>query len=161
MTTALIPGSFDPVTNGHVNIIERGTKMFDKVIVGVLHNSKKNPLFSLDEKQELLKSATAHLENVEITTFDGLLIDFAAEKGVSVLLKGLRSVTDFEYEGPMAVMNRRMNSSIETVFLHTDPDYASISSTLIKEVAKYDALPEGFVHAQVKAALKRKFGYES
>lgn len=160
MTTALIPGSFDPVTNGHVNIIARGTSMFDKVIVAVLHNSKKNPLFTLEEKKELLKEATSHLNNVEITSFDGLLIDFAAEKEASVLLKGLRSVTDFEYEGPMAVMNRKMNSGIETVFLHTDPDYASISSTLIKEVAKYDALPEGFVHEKVKLALKRKFGHK-
>ncbi|WP_147802424.1 pantetheine-phosphate adenylyltransferase [Alkalicoccus halolimnae] len=157
MTTAMVPGSFDPVTNGHVNIIERGTRMFDKVIVAVLHNSKKSPLFTLEEKVKLIKIATSHLERVEIEAFDGLLIDFAEEQGADVLLKGLRSVTDYDYEAPMAVMNRKMNNEIETVFLHTDPHYASISSTLVKEVSRYDSLPEGLVHEEVKDALRNKF----
>ncbi|SDN24495.1 pantetheine-phosphate adenylyltransferase [Alkalicoccus daliensis] len=157
MTTAMMPGSFDPVTNGHIDIMERGAGMFDKVIVAVLHNCRKKPLFTLEEKIHFLKEGTSHIENIEIASFDGLLIDFAIEKEASVLLKGLRSITDYDYEAPMAVMNKRIAADIETVFLHTNPEFASLSSSLVKEVAKFNALPAGLVPGLVEEALKDKF----
>lgn len=157
MKIALIPGSFDPVTNGHMDIIERGANIFDQIIVAVMHNSSKKPLFSLEEKLALLQKSTHHLENVKTTSFDGLLIDFARENNVSVLLKGLRSISDYDYEAPMAVMNQRIDSNIETVFLHTSPAYAAVSSTIVKEAAKYQALPQGLVPDAVEKALLTKF----
>lgn len=156
MTIAVFPGSFDPVTNGHIDVIERGARIFDKVIVAVLHNSSKNPLFTLDEKMHLLQKSTSHISNVETDSFQGLLVDFAREKQANVLLKGLRSVTDFDYEAPMSVMNKRIAFEIETIFLHTAPEYASVSSSIVKEAAKYDALPDGLVPEMVKRALNDK-----
>lgn len=157
MKIALIPGSFDPVTNGHIDIIERGTKIFDQLIVAVMHNSSKKPLFTLEEKIDLLQTSTAHLSNVKISSFDGLLVDYARKNNVSVLLKGLRSSSDYEYEAPMAVMNQRIDENIETVFLHTSPHYSSVSSSIVKEAAKYHALPEGLVPEEVEKALRLKF----
>ncbi|NJP36464.1 pantetheine-phosphate adenylyltransferase [Alkalicoccus luteus] len=156
MTTAIIPGSFDPVTNGHVDIIRRSSQMFDQVITAVMHNSSKKPLFSLDEKLELLRLSTEGIDNLEIKAFDGLLAEFARKEGATVLVKGLRSVTDYEYEIPMAVMNREINIELETVFLPTSPQYRALSSSIIKEVARFDAVPQGLVPAPVEKALKQK-----
>ncbi|MFC4735494.1 pantetheine-phosphate adenylyltransferase [Bacillus daqingensis] len=156
MTTAIIPGSFDPVTNGHVDIMQRSTQMFDRVITAVMHNSSKKPLFSLEEKLELLRISTEGIDNLEIKTFDGLLAEFARKEGATVLVKGLRSVTDYEYEIPMAVMNREINTELETIFLPTSPQYRVLSSSIIKEVARFEAVPNGFVPPAVAEALKQK-----
>ncbi|CAM3959522.1 pantetheine-phosphate adenylyltransferase [Alkalicoccus chagannorensis] len=157
MVKAVVPGSFDPITNGHIDIIERGSSLFDEVIVAVLHNSRKNPLFSLEEKQEMIWESVAHLSNVRSEVFDGLLADFAANQGASVLLKGLRSMTDFDYETPMAVMNNKMHNELETVFLYSKPEFAHISSSIVKETARFHSLPPGQVPDSVEKRLLQKF----
>lgn len=135
MKTVICPGSFDPVTKGHMDIIERASKLFDKVIVAVLNNSSKNPSFSIEERIGLLEETTGHLNNIEIATFDGLLVDFAKIKGASAVVKGLRAVTDFEYEFQMSMINKKLCPDIETIFLNTSQEYMYLSSSVVKQIA--------------------------
>ncbi len=134
---AIYPGSFDPITLGHLDIIERAAKMFDKLIVAVLVNRSKSPLFSEEERVKMIKMVTGHIENLEVLSFDGLSVDFAESMGAKVIVRGLRAVTDFEYELQMAQTNRAMRHDIDTIFLTTDLRYAYLSSSIVKEVASY------------------------
>lgn len=143
--TAVYPGSFDPVTNGHLDIIKRAAKTFDKVYVAILTNSAKNPKFSLDERIDWLKRATKEFTNVEIVSFSGLLVDFAKEIGANIIIKGLRAVSDFEYEFQMALTNRKLQPDIETMFLMTNGRYSYLSSSIVKEIANYGGNLEGLV----------------
>lgn len=156
-TIALYPGSFDPLTNGHLDIIERASHIFDHLIVGIGASQAKSTLFSLEERLGLLSSATKHLKHMEVAIIPGLLVDFAEQKGAQVILRGLRSETDFSYEFPMAMMNRRIGHNIETLFMATSDEYAYISSTLVKEVARLGKSVEAFVPQQVAQALQEKF----
>jgi pantetheine-phosphate adenylyltransferase, bacterial len=133
----IYPGSFDPITLGHLDIIERAASMFDKLIVAVLINRSKSPLFSADERVKMIQMVTAHIENVEVLSFDGLSVDFAEAMGAKVIVRGLRAVTDFEYELQMAQTNRAMRHDVDTIFLTTDLRYAYLSSSIVKEVASY------------------------
>lgn len=135
MKTVICPGSFDPVTKGHMDIIERASRLFDKVVVAVLNNSSKNPSFTIEERIGLLKETTTHLENIEIETFDGLLVDFAKIKGASAVVKGLRAVTDFEYEFQMSMINKKLCPEVETIFLNTSQEYMYLSSSVVKQIA--------------------------
>ena len=133
---ALYPGTFDPPTNGHVDLITRGSKLFDHLTVAVLVNPVKNPLFSVEERVEMLKEVTGSIENVSIATFNGLMVEFARQQGVSAVLRGIRAISDYEYEFQMALMNRRLNPAVNTVFLMTSFSNVFISSSLIKEVCR-------------------------
>ena len=155
--TAIYPGSFDPVTNGHIDIIERGLKLFDKVIVAVLHNPGKNSLFSVPERAELLRQSLHHFPNIEVDTFDGLLVDYAEQKGADAILRGMRAVSDFEYEFQLALMNRRLNREIQTVFLMTGLRWIFTSSSIIKEAASFGGNIEGMVPQPVLEKLKNRF----
>jgi len=137
MRVAIYPGSFDPITNGHLDIITRGSKVFDKLIVGVLVNIDKVGLFSIEERVELIKRVTSHLPNVEVVSFNGLLVDLARKYDAKVILKGLRAVTDFEYEFQMALTNQRLNKGLETVFLTTSSDNMFLSSSVVKDIARF------------------------
>lgn len=145
MKVGVYPGSFDPVTLGHLDIIERGAKVVDRLVVGVLVNSQKQPMFSMEQRLELLKTACAHLSNVEILPFSGLLVDFLKEQNASVVIRGLRAVTDFEYELQMAQANRALYPEMETIFLTTHVEYSYISSTVVKDVLKHGGSVEKFV----------------
>ncbi len=134
MTTAIYPGSFDPVTVGHLDIIKRAAKLFDRVIVAVLVNVEKKPWFTIEERTELLKKAAAGIDNVEVASFDGLLVDFAARQNASAIVKGLRAVSDFEYEFQMALTNRKLDNNIETVFLTSSAENTYLSSSIVKQV---------------------------
>jgi pantetheine-phosphate adenylyltransferase len=154
---AIYPGSFDPVTNGHIDIITRGLKLFDRIIVGILHNPSKSPLFTVSERMDMLRESLKHCSSVEIDTFDGLLVDYAAEKGAHAILRGMRAVSDFEYEFQLALMNRRLNRNIQTVFLMTGMRWIFTSSSIIKEAARFGGNINGMVPALVNAKLKEKF----
>ena len=156
--SAVYPGSFDPVTNGHLDVIERGSKLFDKVIVGVLHNSAKSPLFSVEERVNILKEATAHLNNVEIVAFSGLSVEFARKCGAKVIIRGLRAITDFEYELQMAQTNRVLAPDIDTMFLTTSLEFAYLSSTTVKEVATFGGDISKFVPEFVSREVYKKLG---
>ena len=149
--TALYPGSFDPVTNGHVDVAERAARLFDHVIVAVAQNNAKTPLFTVEERCAFLRQALVGFPNVRVTAFDGLLVDFARAQGASVIIKGLRALTDFEYEFQMALMNRRLAPDVETVFLMTDAEKAFLSSSLVKEVARLG----GDIHGLVPEFVER------
>ncbi|HEX9123000.1 MAG TPA: pantetheine-phosphate adenylyltransferase [Actinomycetota bacterium] len=155
--TALCPGTFDPVTNGHLDIIERAGQHFDTVVVAVLENPAKLPLFSVEERVSMLKEATSGLPNVEIDSFSGLLVEFARRRGSMVIVKGLRAVTDFEYEIQMAQMNQRL-AGVETFFMTTAPNWSYLSSSLVKEVAQYGGDVSGLVPAAVADRLAEKLG---
>lgn len=157
MNIAVCPGSFDPVTNGHLDIIQRGSKIFDRVIVSVLHNANKKPLFSIEERVALLKEVTKGLPNVQVESFQGLLIDYMKSKNARAIIKGLRAVSDFEYEMQMASINRLMEEEIETFFMMTNNQYSYLSSSIVKEIAKYKADVSAIVPPAVEEALKRKF----
>lgn len=156
MNKAVYPGSFDPVTNGHLDIIRRSAKVFDKVIVAVLNNPNKNPMFNLEERVELIKHATSDLENIEIHCFSGLLIDYVQEKKVDVIIKGLRAVSDFEYEFQMALMNKKLNKDVETLFMTTNSKFSYLSSSLVKEVFKFGGCIEGLVPDIVIEKMEKK-----
>ncbi|MBQ8638065.1 MAG: pantetheine-phosphate adenylyltransferase [Lachnospiraceae bacterium] len=156
MTRAIYPGSFDPVTRGHLDIIERAGRTMEHLTVAVLVNSVKNPLFTVEERVELLRRETAHLPNVEVTSFNGLLVDFARESGAKVIIRGLRAVTDFEYELQMAQTNRKIAPEVDTLFLTTSLEYAYLSSSIVKEVALYDGDISAFVTPEVEHAVKEK-----
>jgi len=157
-TKAIYPGTFDPITNGHIDIVERARKLFDEVIVGIAASPAKEPLLLLEERLALAKSALSHMTNVQIRGFSGLLIDYMSENGASVVLRGLRAVTDFEYEFQLAAMNRQLNSNIETVFLTPAENYTFVSATLVKEIAALGGDVSKFVHPDVLATLRHKFG---
>lgn len=158
MARALVPGSFDPVTNGHLDIIARAAKMFDTVLVATATNSTKTPLFTLPERLELLKEACAPWPNVSVDVLQGLLVEYAVDHGASVIVKGLRAVSDFEYELQMAMMNRRLNSAVETVFLMTEAEHSYLSSSIVKEIARLGGSVEGLVPSHVEARLRQKVG---
>ena len=154
---AIYPGSFDPVTNGHIDIIVRGLKIFDRIVVGILNNPEKNPLFSVQERKEMLEASLKSLANVEVDTFDGLLVDYALQRGAQAILRGMRAVSDFEYEFQMALMNRRLNREIQTVFLMTGLRWIFTSSSIIKEAARFGGNINGMVPKIVNRKLQRKF----
>ncbi|CDF57904.1 pantetheine-phosphate adenylyltransferase [Thermobrachium celere] len=152
------PGSFDPITNGHLDIIQRAAKIFDKVIVAVLENpEKKNPLFSANERVELIKRVVNGIENVEVESFKGLLIDFMKKKESKVIIKGLRAVSDFEYEFQMALMNNKLDENIETLFMMTSSQYSYLSSSSVKQVAMYGGCLKGLVPEEIIEDIKNKF----
>ena len=159
MRTAVYPGSFDPCTNGHLDIIRRASRLFDKVIVAVLINEKKNPLFSTEERVDMLKTVTEDIPNVEICSFSGLLADFMKNNGYSVIIKGLRAVSDYEYEFQMALINRNLCEELETMFMPCSSEFMFLSSSLVKEVAKYNGELEGLVPPELMGLIKNRFGY--
>jgi pantetheine-phosphate adenylyltransferase len=154
---AVCPGSFDPATNGHIDIIQRSSKLFDKVIVAVLNNPNKQALFSVEERVEILKKACSFMENVEIDSFSGLLIEYAQSKNANAIVKGLRAVSDFEYELQMALMNKKLNSEIETVFIMTSSRYSYLSSSIVKEVARFGGCIRGLVPENIETEIYKRF----
>ena len=157
MKIAVYPGSFDPVTNGHLDVIERSAKIFDRVLVAVLHNSAKTaPAFSVEEKLDMLHTVTAHLPNVEIDTFDGLLVDYVKQKKAQTSIKGLRAVSDFEYELQMARANRKQDPEIETLFMMTSTDYSFLSSSIVRELAAHNGKLEGMVPDEIIPVIYKK-----
>jgi pantetheine-phosphate adenylyltransferase len=156
---AVYPGSFDPVTAGHLDLIERGAALFDRLIVGVAplsSNVEKRPLFSLEERLDFLRQCVSHIPNVEVDALHGLLVDYAAAKRARVILKGLRAVSDFEFEFAMALMNRRLRPEIDTLYLMSAPEYSFLSSTLVKEVARLGGALDGLVSDAVMRALRAR-----
>ncbi|MFS1513245.1 pantetheine-phosphate adenylyltransferase [Chengkuizengella sp. SCS-71B] len=156
---AVYPGSFDPVTYGHLDIIHRAAKQFDTLVVAVLNNAKKNPLFTVEERKVLLLEATRDLPNVEIDNFHDLLTNYMNSKNAQIIVRGLRAVSDFEYELQMASTNRKLNEGVETFFMMTNPQYSYLSSSIVKEVAKYDGTVTDLVPKEVEKALREKFNY--
>jgi len=154
---ALYPGTFDPVTNGHFDIIQRSLKIFDRVIVGVAHNPQKSPLFSADERVEMLSEVTRGLDRIEVEHFGGLMIDFARSKGADIIIRGLRAVSDFEHELQMALMNRKLADDIETVFMMPNAQYSFLSSSIVKEIGRLQGNISCFVPKFVKMRLQKKF----
>jgi pantetheine-phosphate adenylyltransferase len=153
---ALYPGTFDPITNGHLDLIQRGSALFDKLIVGILRNEEKKVLFSVADRIEMLNEVTSGLANVEVGSFDGLLVDYAAECGASVILRGIRAVSDYEYELQMALMNRRLKPEIETVFLMAGEAHSFISSRLVKEVIRLGGNISGLVPPSIEGRLRKR-----
>jgi pantetheine-phosphate adenylyltransferase len=153
---AIYPGTFDPVTNGHLDLIERGEKMFDTVIVAVLKNAEKEPLFTPSERIEMLREATAHWPTVEVDMFEGLLVDYARKRGAGVILRGIRAVSDYEYELQMALMNRKLEPRLETVFMLPGAPYSYLSSKLVREIAQLGGPLSGLVPPVVEQRLRAK-----
>ena len=153
---AIYPGSFDPITNGHLDLIERGAAFFDKLIVSILRNDEKEALFSVEERMEMLSEVVGGFSNVEIGSFDGLLVDYAAQSGASVILRGIRAVSDYEYELQMALMNRRLRPEIETVFLMAGEAHSFVSSRLVKEVIRLRGNISGLVPPSVEGRLRKR-----
>ena len=158
MPTAICPGSFDPPTNGHIDVIERAAAHFEHVVVAVIGNPSKDAVFSLDERTGMLEEVVGHLENVEIGSFHGLLVDFARAKDISVIVKGLRAVSDFEYELQMAQMNSALLPGLDTMFVTAKPEWAFLSSSLVKEVARFGGDISGLVPEVVAKALNDRLG---
>ena len=153
---AIYPGSFDPVTNGHLDVIDRARKLFDEVIVAVAHNDLKQPLFTLDERMKLLQSTIGRMKNVEIAPLDGLLVDFAMARKATAVVRGLRAVSDFEFEFQMALMNRKLEARVETIFLMPKEEYTYLSSRIVKEIARLGGDVAKFVPGRVASALRNK-----
>ena len=156
MNIAVYPGSFDPITNGHIDIIKRGAKIFDKIIVSVLVNVDKKSLFNIDERVELIKRVTSDIENVEVVSFEGLLVDLLKKYDTNVILKGLRTSIDFEYELQMAYMNKELDSEIETICMMSSPNNLHISSSCVKQVAKFGGNIEGLVPKEIVSDILTK-----
>ncbi len=155
---AIYPGSFDPVTNGHLDIVKRGLRIFDKIIVAILYNPGKDYLFTIEERMDMLEKSMKKFSNVELDTSDGLLVDYAAERKACSILRGMRAVSDFEYEFQMALMNRRLNREVQTVFLMTGLRWIFTSSSIIKEAARFGGDVSGMVPSLVNRKLKEKYG---
>lgn len=153
MKIAIYPGSFDPVTLGHLDIIERASALFDKLIVVVMHNVTKRPLFTAEERKDFLRRTTTHLPNVEVDVFGGLLADYAGKRGACTIVKGLRAVSDFEYEFQMALTNRKLNPDVDTIFLMTSADYMYLSSSMVKDIALHGGKVADFVPAEIEEEL--------
>jgi len=161
MRAAIYPGSFDPLTNGHLDVIQRATKLFDRVIVAVAKSESKHPLFTLEERLKLVRKAVCHLRNVEADAFDGLLVEYAARRSAQAVVRGLRAVSDFEFEFQLALMNRKLNERVETIFMMPRDTYTFLSSRMVKEIAQLNGDVSAFVPAHVEAALKKKFAAAS
>jgi pantetheine-phosphate adenylyltransferase len=157
MRTAIYPGSFDPLTNGHLDIIQRAAKLFDRVIVAVAQNEDKKPLFSLKDRLRLVQQSLGEFSNVQADWFDTLLVDYAAKQKGQAIIRGLRAVSDFEFEFQLALMNRKLNSSVETIFMMPRETYTFLSSRIVKEIARLGGNVECFVPPHVRAALSRKY----
>ncbi len=160
-TLAVYPGSFDPLTNGHVDIITRGARLFDRIVVAILINSEKSPLFTMEERVEIAREVFKDVPNVEVDTFDGLLVDYVDRRGAQVIVRGLRAVSDFEFEFQMALMNQRLNGRIETIFLMPAEQYTYTSSRLIKEVFRLGGKVHGLVPDMVEERLRHKLAARS
>ncbi|MFB4162551.1 pantetheine-phosphate adenylyltransferase [Alteribacillus sp. JSM 102045] len=160
-SVAVYPGSFDPVTNGHIDIIERSAKVFDKVVVAVLHNRNKVPLFSVEERVAMLEASISYIPNTEVDSFNGLLIDYIRAKNAKTIVRGLRAVSDFEYEMQAASINRKLDPDIETFFMMTNNQYSYLSSSIVKEVAKYEANVQDLVPSVVQKAIREKYSHLS
>jgi len=156
MRTAIYPGSFDPLTNGHLDVIQRATKLFDRVIVAVAKSDSKNPLFTLEERVAMVAGAIGHLPNVQADAFDGLLVKYVEGRSAQAVIRGLRAVSDFEFEFQMALMNRKLNEHIETIFMMPKDTYTFLSSRIVKEIARLGGDVSAFVPAHVQAALVGK-----
>ncbi|MBS4030951.1 MAG: pantetheine-phosphate adenylyltransferase [Clostridiales bacterium] len=161
MKIAIYPGSFDPVTNGHKDIIDRASRVFDKVIVSVLENPRKQPLFSIGERVEMLKMIVTSYPNVEVDSFEGLLIDYAKQKNSSIVVKGLRAMSDFEFEFQMALINRKLDSRLETMFMMTNNRFSFLSSSIVKEIGIYGGDISELVPCEVYNIIMRKLREES
>jgi len=157
MRRAIYPGSFDPVTNGHLDVIERARKLFDEVVVAVAHNDEKKPLFSLEDRLDLLGETAGKIDNVRIAEFEGLLVEFARREEAGAVIRGLRAISDFEFEFQMALMNRKLEAEVETIFLMPKEEYTYLSSRIVKEIARLGGDVSGFVPACVAKALRSKF----
>lgn len=155
--TAIYPGTFDPITNGHLDIIERASGLFENVIVAIAVNSSKTPLFTEDERKDMIKRVTSHLDNVKTDSFKGLLVRYAEEKKAGVIIRGLRAISDFEYEFQMSLTNRKLNSEIDTIFLMPNEKYSYLNSSLVRELASYNASVKEFLPEYVMKKLKEKF----
>jgi pantetheine-phosphate adenylyltransferase len=160
MRIAIYPGSFDPPTNGHLDVVQRAAKLFDRVIVAVAKNESKHPLFTLEERKILVRKAVAHLPNVRFDSFDGLLVEYAAARKAQAIVRGLRAVSDFEFEFQLALMNRKLDEKIETIFMMPKDTYTFLSSRIIKEIARLGGDVSPFVPAHVQAALRKKLKEE-
>lgn len=160
MKVAVYPGSFDPITNGHLDIIKRSAKIFDKVIVGVANNLSKTPVFTLQERADLIRKVISGIDNVEVGTFSGLLVDFMRTVNGSVIIKGLRTVADFEYEFQMALLNKTLDFDVETMFLMTNSKYSYISSSMVKEVARWRGSLDEMLPDEIINTVKAKFETE-
>ncbi|MDQ6719114.1 MAG: pantetheine-phosphate adenylyltransferase [Gemmatimonadota bacterium] len=158
MTIAIYAGSFDPLTRGHEDLIRRSCEFVDELVVAIANNVNKKPLFTLEERMAMIRSAVGDDKRVQIKTFDGLLVDFAKSVGASLIIRGLRAVSDFEYEFQMALMNRHMSPGLETVFMVPSVETTYISSSVVREVAQHGGKLDGLVHSSVAAALRKKFG---
>jgi pantetheine-phosphate adenylyltransferase len=156
---AIYPGTFDPITNGHLSVVNRALKIFDKLVIAILNNPGKKPLFTLEERIYMIKEAVQNGANVEVDTFDGLLVDYAVKKETNVIVRGLRALSDFEYEFQTALMNRKLNREVQSIFLMTDYKWFYTSSTIIKEAASFNGDVSGLVPELVNQKLKQKFGY--
>ncbi|HZT24030.1 MAG TPA: pantetheine-phosphate adenylyltransferase [Verrucomicrobiae bacterium] len=161
MRTAIYPGSFDPLTNGHLDVIQRAAKLFDRVVVAVASNESKHPLFSQAERLALVQAAVARLPRVEADSFDGLLVEYVERRRAQAIVRGLRAVSDFEFEFQLALMNRKLNERVETIFMMPKDTYTFLSSRLVKEIARLGGDVACFVPPQVEAALKKKFRRQS
>jgi pantetheine-phosphate adenylyltransferase len=158
MRRAIYPGSFDPVTNGHLDVIERARKLFDEVVVAVAHNDQKQPLFTLEERLGFLREMTAPLAGIKVAPLDGLLVEFAVQQEAHAVVRGLRAVSDFEFEFQMALMNRKLEASVETIFLMPKEEYTYLSSRIVKEIARLGGNVASFVPACVVESFARKLG---
>ncbi len=156
MRTAIYPGSFDPLTNGHLDVVQRAAKLFDRVVVAVAKNDSKQPLFSLGERVALVRQAIGHLPHVEADSFDGLLIEYVNHRKAQAIVRGLRAVSDFEFEFQLALMNRKLNENIEAIFMMPKDTYTFLSSRIVKEIARLGGDVSAFVPRHVEAALKKK-----
>ena len=157
MRIAVYPGTFDPITNGHLDLVKRASQIFDKIIIAVSNNPHKTPLFSIQERRDLIAQIVESMENIEVDLFDGLLVDYASGKGACALIRGLRAVSDFEYEFQMALMNRKLKPDLETVYLMPSEEYTYINSTIAKEIARLGGDVSCFLPKQVVAALNIKY----
>ena len=156
MRIAIYPGSFDPLTNGHLDVVQRAAKLFDRVIVAVAKNESKKPLFTLEERKSLVKKAVTHVPNAVVDSFDGLLVEYAKSRKASAIVRGLRAVSDFEFEFQLALMNRKLDGTIETIFMMPKDTYTFLSSRIVKEIARIGGDVTAFVPAHVQTALRKK-----